>query len=167
MKVLGIDPGLSGALALIERDPASGALSLLWAADMPTITRKASARKTKTELNLSLLADLIAPPGLEPPDLCAIEFVHAMPGQGVTSMFTFGYAAGAAAGVISALQIPLRFIKPLTWQRSVGVTKDQGAARLMASRLYPAQAHYFARVKDGGRADAALIATAAAQELPL
>jgi crossover junction endodeoxyribonuclease RuvC len=167
MKILGIDPGLSGALALIERDPTSGALSLVWAADMPTVTHKTNAKKNKTEINLALLADLIQPPGFDAPDLCVIEFVHAMPGQGVTSMFNFGYAAGAAAGVVSALRVPLRFIKPLTWQRAVNVTKDQAAARLTASRLYPDQAHLFTRVKDGGRADATLIATAAAQELPL
>jgi crossover junction endodeoxyribonuclease RuvC len=161
--ILGVDPGLSGALALLQVNP-NGVLRLLSVADMPLVAVKKST-KTQNEINLPLLSVLVAPPMAELPARAVIELVHAMPGQGVVSMFRFGQALGAVSGVCAALGIPTTFMPPREWQRAVRHTgrADKSASRLLASELYPEKAHLFSRVKDDGRAEAVLIATAAAK----
>jgi crossover junction endodeoxyribonuclease RuvC len=153
--VLGVDPGLTGALAWLDMQPGQQP-KLLGVADMPTVQAK-SGKTMKAHLNAPALASLITAPMFPHPDLAIIEEVGAMPGQGVTSMFRFGYVAGVALGVCAALSIPCEFIRPQAWQKLVGMKAGKEAGRLRASQLWPGQAHYFARVKDHGRADAALI----------
>jgi crossover junction endodeoxyribonuclease RuvC len=72
-------------------------------------------------------------------------------------MFSFGFAAGAVAGIVAGLQIPYSFIQPVFWQRIAGCGPSPDAARQRAAQLYPAIADELRRKKDGGRADAALI----------
>lgn len=143
-RTLGIDPGAGGALALLEGD------RLLYAADMPTMMLKGRAKVMPGGL-----VDLIV---AWKPDQIALEDVGAMPGQGVTSMFSFGRSVGILEGVIAALGYPLVMVRPATWKRAAGVPADKDAARLMATRLWPDQAAMFARKKDDGRAEAALLA---------
>jgi crossover junction endodeoxyribonuclease RuvC len=81
-----------------------------------------------------------------------------MPKQGVTSTFRFGYAAGAIAGVVAGLQLPMTFITPRMWQKAAGVGPLPDEARQRASQLYPATAGRLVRKKDCNRADAILIA---------
>lgn len=157
--VLGIDPGLTGALAWVGVPEHGADPILLDALDMPTVKAK-SGKSTKNFLNLPALADMMRHPAIRTPDACFIEEVNAMPGQGVTSMFRFGYAAGAAAGCASALGLPTFFVRPQEWQRLFrirGGEKDK--SRLIASTRYPSRADLFTRKKDNGRSDAALIAT--------
>jgi crossover junction endodeoxyribonuclease RuvC len=158
----GIDPGLSGAVAVVELDVRTGKIRMLSVADMPIVSA-IQGKTTKRHLQLPVLANLLDVPGVGPPDAVMIEEVHAMPGQGVTSMFRFGHAAGAAAGVCAGLRIPTSFVRPQVWQPAVGVSRDGKSGRLRAANLYPDHAHMFARVKDDGRADAVLIATYFAQ----
>ena len=80
-----------------------------------------------------------------------------MPGQGVTSMFNFGYSAGVLAGVCAGLMIPVVLYRPAVWKRAASVPADKGAARQMAQRYWPG-CRDFDRVKDDGRAEAALLA---------
>jgi crossover junction endodeoxyribonuclease RuvC len=86
-----------------------------------------------------------------------IERVGAMPGQGVTSMFNFGYGAGVIEGICAALFIPYFHVLPQTWKRQMGIGADKTACREMAQKLWPGAADRFKRVKDDGRADAALL----------
>jgi crossover junction endodeoxyribonuclease RuvC len=81
-----------------------------------------------------------------------------MPKQGVTSMFRFGYAAGAIAGLVAGLQLPCSFVLPRAWQRAAGVGPSPDQARQRAAQLYPEVAPRLSRKRDGGRADAILIA---------
>jgi len=143
-RTLGIDPGASGAFALLEGD------RLLAAWDMPFIMVKGRAR-----VSAAHVAQEIANAR---PDQIALEEVGAMPNQGVASMFSFGRSAGVLEGVIAALGYPLHMVRPAIWKRAAGVPADKDAARLMATRLWPDQAQYFARKKDDGRAEAALLA---------
>ena len=143
-RTLGIDPGAGGALALLEGD------RLLRVADMPTITIKGRAKVLPAGV-----VDLVVE---WKPDQIALEDVGAMPGQGVSSMFSFGRSVGILEGVIAALGYPLVMVRPATWKRAAGVPADKDAARLMATRLWPDHSAFFALKRDDGRAEAALLA---------
>lgn len=86
-----------------------------------------------------------------------IERVSAMPGQGVSSTFKFGRALGVVEGVLGAMRIPLHYVTPAKWKADAGLSKDKSASRRKACETWPEMAEHFARVKDDGRAEAALI----------
>ena len=154
MKTLGIDIGLDGAIALIENG------DLLEVHDMPTVTLERN-NKSKRMVNAAELARLIrqAAPG------CAyLERLNAMPGQGVTSMFSMGQSLGVVLGILAALDIPTTTIPPRTWQRALDVPQGKDGSRYRAAQLFPAHAELFKRVKDNGRSDAALIAVYGARQ---
>ena len=149
MRILGVDPGVSGALVLIE----TSLDDMLLIEDMPT---HASHRTNKRqEVSASWLADILR--RLEP-DEAWVERVHALPGQGVSSSFSFGQSFGIIRGVLGGLQVPTHLVTPNEWKRRLRLTADKSASRAMAVNLFPANAAAFARVKDDGRAEAALIA---------
>ena len=148
---MGIDPGISGAIAIFE------GTELLDAFDIPVVETQSGKRKKRRispeilvaeiEEHISFLARVY------------IEDVHAMPGQGVTSMFAFGEAAGLIRGVCAGLKVPVCLVSPITWKRGMklqGAGKD--ASRAMAARMWPEKAGLFKRQRDDGRAEAALLA---------
>ena len=143
-----IDPGLSGAIVVLE-DSHRGIIACH---DMPTMDVRG-----KNRIDLYALRDIIIDIG--PVTLITVEEVQGVQGTGATSAFSFGYGAGAIAGILTALDRPWQYVTPQRWTKAMGVSRDKGAHRQMAQRLYPAQATLFNRVKDDGRADAALIAT--------
>lgn len=142
--IVGIDPGISGAVAWVSDEG-----FLLSAMDMPTLEVNGKAK-----VNPHILASDLS---FRKPKIVVIEDVGAMPGQGVTSMFNFGYSAGILAGVCAGLGIPTVFYRPAVWKRQAGVPADKGACRQQAQRLWPG-CRAFDRVKDHGRAEAALLA---------
>lgn len=87
-----------------------------------------------------------------------VEQVGAMPGQGVSSMFAFGQAFGLALGVLAGLGVATVTVTPAAWKRDLRLCAGKDAARLRAAQLWPAQAAEFRRVRDDGRAEAALLA---------
>jgi crossover junction endodeoxyribonuclease RuvC len=87
-----------------------------------------------------------------------IEKVSAMPGNGVSSMFSFGRAAGIVEGVLAGLSVPFELIPPATWIKSMRTFGGKDGSRQRAQELFPDYAHLFARKKDDGRAEAALLA---------
>jgi crossover junction endodeoxyribonuclease RuvC len=93
-----------------------------------------------------------------------VENVGARPGEGAVGAFAFGRSTGVVEGVLSALSIPATHIAPASWKRAVGLPAGRDAAkdaaRAEAIRRWPGRAAMFARVKDDGRADAALIGLA-------
>jgi crossover junction endodeoxyribonuclease RuvC len=156
---IGIDPGLDGALAFYE--PLRGSLVVV---DMPTdaITKRIKGKaKTKRIVSAEGLVRILDAHALRRGRVHAtVELVNAMPGQGVTSMFTFGDGAGVIRGVLAALDIPFARETPQVWKRAVGIPTgaDKDASRARAASVFPAYASAFARKKDDGRADAALLA---------
>jgi crossover junction endodeoxyribonuclease RuvC len=92
------------------------------------------------------------------PGCAYLERLNAMPGQGVTSMFSMGQSLGVVLGILAALDIPTTTIPPRTWQKALDVPQGKDGSRYRAAQLFPAHAAKFARVKDDGRSDAALIA---------
>jgi crossover junction endodeoxyribonuclease RuvC len=149
-RILGVDPGASGALVILETQT-----NTLTVADMPTVTIKRGTRQVR-QVNAYLLADIIKELA---PAKAFVEAVHAMPGQGVSSMFAFGRALGVIEGVLAGLQVPTTLVPPAEWTKAMRVKGGKDGARNRAIELYPRSADQFARVKDDGRADACLIAT--------
>jgi crossover junction endodeoxyribonuclease RuvC len=147
--ILAIDPGASGALAFFS--VATGTLDVV---DMPVMEIVRNG-KTKREISPRLLANEIRQ---RMPSVAVLERVGAMPGQGVSSMFAFGRGLGQTEGVIAALGLPITYVTPRAWQKAVGARGGKDGNRMRACELFPAYASLFARKKDDGRADAALMA---------
>lgn len=153
---IGIDPGLSGALAAIYP---GGAVEVH---DVPTLDVGRNG-KVRREYNTWAMGGLLM--GVESPPggrrrLAIIEAVHAMPGQGVRSMFTLGYGLGVWEGLLAGHGIRYERVTPQRWKRALmdGMGKDKDAARLVAMRLFPELADQLKRKKDDGRAEALLLA---------
>ena len=150
LAILGVDPGLSGALALYG----SESLTIF---DMPTVERKVGG-KTKRQIDAYQLGNWL--------DLhrnvilfTVIEDVHSMPAQGITSAFNFGFSTGVLHGAICANQIPLKLVAPVVWKRHFGlIGQDKDASRLAASRVSPRYSHHWPLKKHDGRAEAFLLA---------
>jgi len=142
---LGIDPGLSGAIALLR----NGEFADVW--DMPTMGRGTG---NKQQINAAEVARILREC---PPCTSYIELVGAMPGQGVSSMFNFGKAAGAVMGALAALQFPMVEVTPVRWKREFGlIGKEKDMARTHAQQLMPTAP--LSLKKHCGRADALLLA---------
>ena len=148
LTIVGIDPGLAGGVAVLSNH------NVVLLEDLP-VHAVNSGRRTRSELDLHALCDLLI---RIPADHVVIEQVGARPGQGVTSMFRFGYVAGAIAGIVAALRLPYTMVTPQAWQKAAHVGPSPDMARQRACQLYPDIASRLARKKDGGRADALLIA---------
>jgi crossover junction endodeoxyribonuclease RuvC len=152
MRVLGIDPGINGAIALYDTDTL--ALDVL---DVPILKVMTSTRKSRSELDVASILQIVLDLA---PDRAFIEQVAAMPGQGVVSMFRFGDAFGVLRGVVTGAQIPLDYVRPQEWQKLVRMPKGDDAGRLRVNQLFPKSTNLFKRKLDHNRADAALIAYA-------
>lgn len=154
MIYIGIDPGLSGAIAVFDME--NGHLSVL---DMPTVEIIRNGKK-KREVNAQMLATIMR--NVDGDARAVMERVGAMSKQGVTSVFSFGRSAGIVEGVLAALMIPTTIVTPQTWQKAASVRGGKDGSRQRAAELFPNYAGLFARKKDDGRADAALMAWFAA-----
>jgi crossover junction endodeoxyribonuclease RuvC len=155
--LLGVDPGLSGALFFL--DPACPLTGE--AVDLPThmLTR---GGKKKREVDIAGLIGILAARSITH---AFVEQVGAMPGQGVSSVFAFGKTFGILLGIIAARSIPLTLVPPVRWKRAMHVPKDKDSARARASQLLPSAANQWPLRKHDGRAEAALIALYGAREL--
>jgi crossover junction endodeoxyribonuclease RuvC len=150
MNVAGIDPGLTGALAIIHKD------RVVFVDDLP-VHQIRTGKRTRAELDLGGMRELLTSNTY---DHVFIEQVAARPGQGVTSMFRFGLAAGQVIGLVAGLRVPYSLVLPQRWQRVAGCGPAPDEARRRAGQLYPDAVPYLARKRDAGRADAILIARA-------
>jgi crossover junction endodeoxyribonuclease RuvC len=148
--IIGIDIGVTGAIALLDETGA-----LLEISDMPTLHDGPKGRRA---INAPLLAAIIFKSHA---DHAFVESVNARPGEGPTGAFAFGRARGVIEGILAAAGLPVSFITPASWKRAVGLTlASKDASRAEAIRRWPNHAELFARVKDDGRSEAALIGVA-------
>ena len=150
-RVVGIDPGISGAFALCVDG------TIVDVRDMVTIPEIISG-KARNRPNPSLMADLFDEWQKAGPFCAYIEKVQSIRGEGAVGAFAFGKGAGMIEGVLAGLRIPFTLVSPQIWKRTLNVPADKNAARARACQLFPNMAGRFARVKDDGRAEAALIA---------
>ena len=151
MKIIGIDPGLSGAIAILEDNKV---LSIF---DIPVM---AEGKKNKRQLNSAQLVDIIKENIKLHDDIAVVvEQVNAMPGQGVTSMFNFGQTFGAIKGVCAALKLPIFFVRPSKWKKHFDLlNSSKDSSRTKVIEMYPALSNQLTKKKDVNKSDAILIA---------
>jgi len=151
MIIIGIDPGLSGGIAVLDN------YKVLDLFDMPVM---ADGKKNKKQLNSALLAKLIKESISNTSESAVIvEQVNAMPGQGVTSMFNFGQTFGAIKGICATLELPIFFVRPSKWKKHFElINSSKDASRTKAIEMYPHLAEKLSKKKDVNKSDAILIA---------
>jgi hypothetical protein len=158
MVYIGIDPGLDGAVAALDGDG-----TLIWVWDTPTITVP-KAKGHKRMYQPRLMAEILDSYREKYGELritVGMELVNAMPGQGVTSMFSMGRGVGTWEGIVAALRLPIEYATPQSWKKvmlGTGVGKDKSLSILRAQQLVPASSQFLKLKKHDGRAEAILIA---------
>ena len=152
MKIIGIDPGLSGAIAVMHDK------KVINMYDMPVM---AEGKKNKRQLNSSQLVNIIKDNINEDEEtIVVVEQVNAMPGQGVTSMFNFGQSFGILKGLCSAMQLPMYFVRPAKWKKYFNlINSEKDASRTRAIEIFPYFSSQLSKKKDSNKADAILIAS--------
>jgi len=155
---IGIDPGLSGGIAVITPEAYT-------TFDVPVlVVVKGKTKKNRynsVEISRIFRSVMQGAAAKEYTVQVWLEDVHAMPGQGVTSMFSMGRGLGIYEGIISALGLPLNYISPITWKKKVmcGQGKEKDAAVYKAQQLFPNAVLTTPRGRLlDGRAEALLIA---------
>lgn len=152
----GIDPGIKGAIALID-DVGNG----IELQNLPVNIK--AGKSGKKELDADTLANLIKK-YLQIAEMNdaflvgCLESVHAMPGQGVVSMFTMGETFGVLRGCLSALKVPTRLVTPQFWKKKLNVTKDKELSREKALLWFPSFEKELRFKKDHDKAEALLLA---------
>tara|TARA_Y100001935_G_C17200442_1_gene454777 strand:- start:227 stop:718 length:492 start_codon:yes stop_codon:yes gene_type:complete len=151
LKIIGIDPGLSGAIAVLEDKKVLGIY------EMPVM---AEGKKNKRQLNSAQLVDIIKNNIIESEEIAVVvEQVNAMPGQGVTSMFNFGQTFGAIKGVCAALELPIFFVRPSKWKKYFDlINSSKDSSRTKVIEMYPSLSSQLTKKKDVNKSDAILIA---------
>jgi crossover junction endodeoxyribonuclease RuvC len=151
MIIIGIDPGISGAISIVENK------KILEVYDTPTMI---DGKKNKRQINSAQVTNIIKErlsSGKEV--VVVVEQVNAMPGQGVTSMFNFGQSFGVIKGICAALSLPIHFVRPVKWKKHFNLIKtNKDASRTKVIEVYPEISAKLHRKKDSNRADAILIA---------
>ena len=151
MIIIGIDPGISGAISIIENK------KILEVYDTPTMI---DGKKNKKQINSAQVTNIIKERlDKEKEVVVVVEQVNAMPGQGVTSMFNFGQSFGVIKGICAALSLPIYFVRPTKWKKHFNLIKtNKDASRTKVIEAYPEISNKLHRKKDSNRADAILIA---------
>ena len=154
MLIIGIDPGIKGAICILKDG------NILDVFDMPIMP---VGKKNKSQVNGSQIYNEIQKAILneDKKDIkVVIEQVSAMPGQGVTSMFNFGQSFGVLKGIFSAMQIPMDFVSPVKWKRYYNlINTRKDSSRTKAIEFFPYISSKLSRKKDANKADAILIAS--------
>ena len=148
---IGIDPGFTGAVAIMEYDTKAIDIQF-WDAPVGQIGNKNVLLPTEMKRIFDSYKQTTCH--------IAIESVHSMKGQGVTSAFTFGKGVGLWIGVIVGLGLPYTEVLPQRWKAVMmhGMGKDKDASRVRAMQLFPQISEQLNLKKHHGRADALLLA---------
>ena len=140
-RVVGIDPGMSGGVALIT---STGSILV---EDLPFVGKR---------LNASELSRILA--AWRPLEAVAVEDVSARPGNGSVSSFNFGCSFGAICATVQTMGLPLVLVRPQVWKRRMNLSQDKERSRQLAINLFPSASGRLTRKKDEGRAEALLLA---------
>jgi len=152
MKV-GIDPGLTGAIALLDGDT----VIRIW--DMPTMEKThGKGNQVNPYILCDIFREIIEIAGDDRVQVF-VERVGARPGMGVTGAFSFGRSAGVIEGAAAAYGLAMRYPTPQRWKKGAGlIGKPKDSSRTLAIEMYPEVRDMLTRKKDNGRSDAILIA---------
>ena len=153
MIIVGIDPGIAGAICFFSDG------KIIDVIDMPTM---ADGKKNKKQVNgrqiFNEISDLKNKYINEPVSV-VVEQVSAMPGQGVTSMFNFGQSFGVIKGICSAMELPIYYVRPAKWKKYFNlINSEKDASRTKVIEMFPKISHKLSRKNDNNKADAILIA---------
>ena len=154
MLIIGIDPGITGAICFFEDR------KIIDLIEMPNM---ASGKKNKRQVNGAQVYNEILEriKNYNKKDIkVVIEQVSAMPGQGVTSMFNFGQSFGVLKGICSAMQLPMYFVRPAKWKKHYNlINSKKDASRTKVIEIFPYISTQLSKKKDSNKADAILIAS--------
>ncbi len=154
MLIIGIDPGISGAICFFEDGEIKDLI------EMPSMTE---GKKNKRQVNGSQMYNEIESRiknHQKKNIFVVVEQVSAMPGQGVTSMFNFGQSFGVIKGICSAMQLPIHFVRPSKWKKYFNlINTEKDASRTRAIEIFPYISPQLSKKKDSNKADAILIAS--------
>ncbi len=155
MRIIGIDGGVSGAVAFIDDDRCGYVYSEVW--DTPTFTCVINGKERRQ----------LDPAGFKrhcQDRAFGLDLVLFEEGQGVreqsgAASYKYGFVDGQMVGVVATLGLRYELVRPVVWKRALGlIKKSKDDSRRLATQLYPELERQFARVKDDGRAEALLIA---------
>lgn len=150
---VGIDVGVSGALACINKER-----EVLSVADMP-IELKKNKRKRVDGLGLNAWLGGVVEEYAPCKIVCVVEQVGAMPRDGAASAFTFGESLGVIRGVLACHLFRTEFVTPVKWKRAFNMLgTDKGYSCTVAKQQLPACYEHVKFKKDHGKADALLMA---------
>lgn len=149
MRIIGIDPGLTGAIGVIENG------QYVAVEDMPTVLKGVGSVKREVDAAglILLLKTYICSSDY---NVLVLEKVGAMPGQGVSSVFSLGDSYGTARTACAAVMAELHQVSPVTWKKHFKLDRDKELSRALAIRLFPAAALHLK--KHDGRAESLLLA---------
>ena len=154
MFIIGIDPGISGAISFFDNGVIKEVI------DMPTMT---DGKKNKKQVNGNQIYNEInlRISDMSKENICVVvEQVSAMPGQGVTSMFNFGQSFGVLKGICSAMQLSIHFVRPAKWKKYFNlINTEKDASRTKVIEIFPYISSKLSKKKDANKADAILIAS--------
>ena len=154
MLIIGIDPGITGAMCFFEDR------KIIDLIEMPNM---AVGKKNKRQVNGAQVYNEIFEriKNYNKKDIkVVIEQVSAMPGQGVTSMFNFGQSFGVLKGICSAMQLPMYFVRPAKWKKYYNlINSKKDASRTKVIEIFPYISTQLSKKKDSNKADAILIAS--------
>jgi crossover junction endodeoxyribonuclease RuvC len=154
MLIIGIDPGINGAICFFENGEVKEIL------DMPNM---AEGKKNKRQINGPQIYNEISKRIInisKKEVVVVIEQVSAMPGQGVTSMFNFGQSFGVLKGICSAMQLSMHFVRPAKWKKYFNlINTEKDSSRTKVIEIFPYISSQLSRKKDSNKADAILIAS--------
>ena len=151
MRIFGIDPGIAGAIAILDGN------EIIDVMDLPTMSE---GKKNKKQLNSAHLSQYISSNVKDiNKTVVVVEQVNAMPGQGVTSMFNFGQTFGSIKGISATLKLPIYFVRPSKWKKHFElINSSKDASRTKVIEMYPSFAEKLSKKKDVNKSDAILIA---------
>jgi hypothetical protein len=147
MIYIGIDPGKTGAVAVLD-----GPSAEVW--DTPLIGKEYDTRS---------MADLLSKWTDATGVLSCLELAQPMPREGVRSSWTNGYGFGLWVGTLASLAIPYKIVRPAVWKRQMGLARDKDQARARARELFPRTELHLK--KHHGRAEALLLAAYARERM--
>ena len=154
MLIIGIDPGITGAICFFQDG------KIIDVVEMPNMPE---GKKNKRQVNGAQVFNeiFIRTKNIKKEDIkVIIEQVSAMPGQGVTSMFNFGQSFGILKGICSAMQLPMYFVRPAKWKKYFNlINSEKDASRTKAIEVFPYFSGQLSKKKDSNKADAILIAS--------
>lgn len=130
VKVIGVDPGLNGGIAIFDG-------KTVRCFTMPTYEVEVRKRKRR-EIDRRRLHNIFLDGAFY--GVCNrvyVEKVHSMPQQSSQSMFSFGKAYGVILGMIASWEWDVVDVPPKTWQKELGVLEGKEGSIITATALMP------------------------------